>query len=160
MGTMLAGGAAAAAVAYGAHQMSHGGSHGYGHGGYHGYGHGKFKHGYGHGKFKHGKFGKRWKHGGFGKHKGKFFKRWKWFLPKQPFCHITLASAFWYNWFGSLRLIYYSRKEFTLSSGVNTVLSHSYYIIIALYGVSVYIKISLTFIPSFYFLFHLLLCLE
>jgi hypothetical protein len=24
----------------------------------------------------------------------------------------------------------------------------------------VYIKISLTFIPSFYFLFHLLLCLE
>ena len=97
MGTMLAGGAAAAAVAYGAHQMSHGGSHGYGHGGYHGYGHGKFKHGYGHGKFKHGKFGKRWKHGGFGKHKGKFFKRWKWFLPKQPVCHITLASAFWYN---------------------------------------------------------------
>jgi hypothetical protein len=59
-----------------------------------------------------------------------------------------------------LRLIYYSRKEFTLSSGVNTVLSHSYYIIIALYGVSVYIKISLTFIPRFYFLFHLLLCLE
>ncbi|KAB5529663.1 hypothetical protein DKX38_019744 [Salix brachista] len=83
MGAMLAGGAAAAAAAYGAHQLSHGGyGHGgYGHGGYGhgGYGHGGYGHGgkFKHGKFKHGKFGKRWKHGGFGKHKGKFFKRWK-----------------------------------------------------------------------------------
>ncbi|KAF3943254.1 hypothetical protein CMV_030167 [Castanea mollissima] len=69
MGTLLAGGAAAAAAVYGAHQLSHGAHH-LGHGGHHGFGHGKFKHG----KFKHGKFGKRWKHGGFGKHK---FKRWK-----------------------------------------------------------------------------------
>lgn len=71
MGTLLAGGAAAAAAVYGAHQLSHGAHH-LGHGGHHGFGHGKFKHG----KFKHGKFGKRWKHGGFGKHK---FKRWKWY---------------------------------------------------------------------------------
>lgn len=63
---MLAGGAAAAAVAYGAHHLAHGGQHGHGYGGHHGYGHGKFKHG----KFKHGKFGKRF---GFG---GKF-KKWK-----------------------------------------------------------------------------------
>jgi len=65
---MLAGGAAAAAAAFGSHHVSqghapHGGySHGVpfvGHGG-----HGKFKHGK-HGKFKHGKHGhgkfKKWK---------------------------------------------------------------------------------------------------
>ncbi|TVU18137.1 hypothetical protein EJB05_34211, partial [Eragrostis curvula] len=83
MGPMLAGGAAVAATAYGAHKLSHG--HGYGgHGGHqygHGYGghHGKFKHGhghnYGHGYGGHGKF----KHGhghGYGGHHGKFNK-WK-----------------------------------------------------------------------------------
>ncbi|KAL6322072.1 hypothetical protein AAG906_003477 [Vitis piasezkii] len=67
-GALLAGGAAAAAAVYGAHQLSHGAHH-LGHGGYYGHGfghHGKFKHG----KFKHGKFGKRWKHGMYGKHKG------------------------------------------------------------------------------------------
>lgn len=81
MGTMLAGGAVAAAAAYGAHHLSHGGSHtGHvGHGVGH-YGHGKIKHG----KFKHGKFGKHGKHGKFkhGKHGGMFghggkFKKWK-----------------------------------------------------------------------------------
>lgn len=76
MGTMLAGGAVAAAAAYGAHEMTkpHGSSsHGYGgyygHGGSHGYGHGYG----GHGKFKHGKHGK-FKHG---KHHGGKFKKWK-----------------------------------------------------------------------------------
>ncbi|URE14387.1 hypothetical protein MUK42_11955 [Musa troglodytarum] len=65
MGAMLAGGAAAAAAAYGMHHMAHG-SHHAGHGAYAGHmpGH--------HGKFKHGKFGKH-KHG---KHGGKF-KKWK-----------------------------------------------------------------------------------
>lgn len=68
MGALIAGGAAAAAAAYGAHQLSHG-SHHLGHGGFYGHPHGKFKHG----KFKHGK------HGMFGKHGGKFmkFKKWK-----------------------------------------------------------------------------------
>lgn len=70
MGALLAGGAAAAASAYGAHHMAHG-MHHFGHGTF--FGHGKFKHG----KFKRGKFGKRWKHGIFGKHKGFGFKRWK-----------------------------------------------------------------------------------
>ncbi|KAI8562949.1 hypothetical protein RHMOL_Rhmol03G0075600 [Rhododendron molle] len=50
MGALIAGGAAAAAAAYGAHQLSHG-SHHLGHGGFSGHHHGKFKHG----KFKHGK---------------------------------------------------------------------------------------------------------
>ncbi|KAF3623958.1 putative tRNA (guanine-N(7)-)-methyltransferase-like [Capsicum annuum] len=62
IGGMLAGGAAAAALAYGAHHLAHGHhSRPFGYMGHHG----KFKHG----KFKHGKFGK---HGMFGKH-----KRWK-----------------------------------------------------------------------------------
>lgn len=71
MGPMLAGGVAAAAAAYGAHQLSHGAHHHMPHMGAYGHGHGKFKHG----KFKHGKFGK---HGKF-KHGGKFgrFKKWK-----------------------------------------------------------------------------------
>ncbi|CAI9770508.1 unnamed protein product [Fraxinus pennsylvanica] len=57
MGAALAGGAAVAAAAYGAHHLAHGGYHHQG---------GFFGH---HGKFKHGKFGKRWKHHGmFGKH--------------------------------------------------------------------------------------------
>ncbi|CAL5380793.1 unnamed protein product [Camellia sinensis] len=62
MGTLIAGGAAAA---YGAHHLSHGGHH-LSHGSHHlshGHHHGKFKHG----KFKHGKFGKHKKHG---KHHG------------------------------------------------------------------------------------------
>lgn len=67
MGSMLAGGAAAAAAVYGAHHLLHGAHH-YGHGAYMGHHHGKFK---------HGKFGKRWKHGMFGKHKHMGFKRWK-----------------------------------------------------------------------------------
>lgn len=67
-GGMLAGGAAAAVAAYGAHHLMHSRPHGhFGHHGHYGH-HGKFKHG----KFKHGKFGK---HGMFGKH-----KRWKWFI--------------------------------------------------------------------------------
>lgn len=83
IGTMLAGGAAAAAAAYGASHLAHGAgaghyAHGAGHYGFPGHhGHGKFKHGkhgkhgmFGHGKFKHGKHGK---HGMFG---GKF-KKWK-----------------------------------------------------------------------------------
>lgn len=79
MGTILAGGAAVAAAAYGAHHLAHGhGSHGYGYGYGRPFGHhGKFKHG----KFKHGKFGNRWKHGVFGgKHHGFFggkHKMWK-----------------------------------------------------------------------------------
>lgn len=71
MGGMLAGGAAAAAAAYGANHLVHGagaphgygayhGSQGYGYGGGHGYG--------GHGKFKHGKYGKPF---------GGKFKKWK-----------------------------------------------------------------------------------
>ncbi|PKU76512.1 glycine-rich protein A3 isoform X1 [Dendrobium catenatum] len=75
MGALLAGGAAAAATAYGVHQLSH-----HGHMAYHGFGHhGKFKHG----KFKHGKFGKHMRLGGkhrlFGKHKmfGGKFRKWK-----------------------------------------------------------------------------------
>ncbi|GJR32879.1 NADH-plastoquinone oxidoreductase subunit 2 [Tanacetum coccineum] len=93
MGTMLAGGAAAAAAAYGVHQMtsSHGhGGHNASHGahnmmgpmGYHGGGH--YKHGkHGGGKFKH---GKHKKHGKFGKHKGKHsgYKKWKIEEPKIP----------------------------------------------------------------------------
>ncbi|KAF5952625.1 hypothetical protein HYC85_010569 [Camellia sinensis] len=62
MGTLIAGGAAAA---YGAHHLSHGGHHS-SHGSHHlshGHHHGKFKQG----KFKHGKFGKHKKHG---KHHG------------------------------------------------------------------------------------------
>lgn len=73
MGGMLAGGAVAAAAAYGAHELSkphkiggHGYGEYYGHGSSHGHGYG------GHGKFKHGKHGK-FKHG---KHHGKF-KKWK-----------------------------------------------------------------------------------
>lgn len=64
MGSMLAGGVAGAAAAYGAHHLAHGAYHHMPHMGYYGHGHGKFK---------HGKFGKRWKHG------GKFggFKKWK-----------------------------------------------------------------------------------
>ncbi|CAA3026185.1 Hypothetical predicted protein [Olea europaea subsp. europaea] len=68
MGAILAGGAAAAAAAYGVHHLAHGAYHH--HGGFFGH----------HGKFKHGKFGKRWKHHGmFGKHGGKLmkFKKWK-----------------------------------------------------------------------------------
>lgn len=87
-GALLAGGAAAAAALYGAHQLSHGAHH-LGHGGYYGHGfghHGKFKHG----KFKHGKFGKRWKHGMFGKHKGGFFKRWKW-MHASSGCFVCVA---------------------------------------------------------------------
>ncbi|KAH7858779.1 hypothetical protein Vadar_027925 [Vaccinium darrowii] len=49
MGALIAGGAAAAATAYGAHQLSHGAHH-HGHGVFYGHHHGKFKHG----KFKHG----------------------------------------------------------------------------------------------------------
>ena len=66
IGTLIAGGAAAAAAVYGAHQLSHGAHH-LSHGGFYGHHHGKFK---------HGKFGK---HGMFGKHGGKFmkFKKWK-----------------------------------------------------------------------------------
>ncbi|XP_054825127.1 glycine-rich protein A3-like isoform X1 [Prosopis cineraria] len=66
MGALLAGGAALAGAAYGAHHLSHG--HGHGHYGYGGH--------MGHGKFKHGKFGKhgKFKHGMFG---GKHFKKWK-----------------------------------------------------------------------------------
>ncbi|CAL5380787.1 unnamed protein product [Camellia sinensis] len=72
MGTLIAGGAAAA---HGAHHLSYGGHH-FLHGGHHlshGHHHGKFKHG----KFKHGKFGKHKKHGKH--HVGKFlkFKKWK-----------------------------------------------------------------------------------
>ncbi|CAL9123444.1 unnamed protein product [Musa textilis] len=68
-GALIAGGAAAAAAAYGAHHLAHGNHHA-GHGGYHGHmpgHHGKFKHG----KFKHGKYGKH-KHGKHGK-----FRKWK-----------------------------------------------------------------------------------
>ncbi|XP_035547650.1 glycine-rich protein A3-like [Juglans regia] len=64
MGGLLATGAAAAAAAYGSHQLSHG-AHRPGYGGYYGYGHGKLK---------HGKYGKRWKNGMLGKHK---YKKWK-----------------------------------------------------------------------------------
>jgi hypothetical protein len=60
---MVAGGAAAAAAAYGAHKVSHAGGYGM-------YGHG---HGHHHGKFKHGKF----KHGKYGKHKKMFGRKWK-----------------------------------------------------------------------------------
>ncbi|KAI9092338.1 hypothetical protein K1719_027838 [Acacia pycnantha] len=69
MGGLLAGGAALAGAAYGAHHLSHGHGHGHGHFGYGG-------HMMGHGKFKHGKFGKhgKFKHGMFG---GKHFKKWK-----------------------------------------------------------------------------------
>ncbi|CAH9080750.1 unnamed protein product [Cuscuta epithymum] len=91
VGSMLAGGAAAAGLAYAAGHMSHGGGshfpqqHGAvpfgGHGGYAsghgGYGsHGKFKHGKHHGKFKHGKHHGKFKHGKGGKHGG-MFKKWK-----------------------------------------------------------------------------------
>lgn len=61
MGALLAGGAAAAAAAYGAYQLMHG---------HHQTGHGMPHFGQ-HGKFKHGMFGG--KHGRFG---GKF-KKWK-----------------------------------------------------------------------------------
>lgn len=85
MGTMLAGGAAAAAAAYGVHQLTSSHGHGGGHNVSHGahnmmggpmshYGGGKFKHGkHGGGKFKHGKHGKHGKHKG--KHSG--YKKWK-----------------------------------------------------------------------------------
>ncbi|MFS7906308.1 hypothetical protein Hanom_Chr01g00057751 [Helianthus anomalus] len=89
--TMLAGGAAAAAAAYGAHQLtsSHGhGGHNVSHGTHNmipGMGHfSGGKHGkHGGGKFKAGKHGKGGKHGKFGKGKGKGkgkfsgFKKWK-----------------------------------------------------------------------------------
>ncbi|CAL5330998.1 unnamed protein product [Camellia sinensis] len=52
MGTLIAGGAAAA---YGAHHLSHGGHHS-SHGSH------QLSHGHHHGKFKHGKFGKHKKH--------------------------------------------------------------------------------------------------
>ncbi|CAL5340483.1 unnamed protein product [Camellia sinensis] len=50
MGALIAGGAAAAAAAYGAHQLSHG-AHNLTHGGCCGHHHGKFKHGKHGGKF-------------------------------------------------------------------------------------------------------------
>lgn len=107
MGAMLAGGAAMAAAAAGAHHMSHHGHYGHHHGHGYGYGyhgHGKFKHG----KFKHGKFGK---HGMFGgKHKGKFFKKWKWLFSKRLiiFRDYTLSfcnnNKYWRLW-GSYMVI-------------------------------------------------------
>ena len=99
-GALLAGGAAAAAAVYGAHQLSHGAHH-LGHGGYYGHGfghHGKFKHG----KFKHGKFGKRWKHGMYGKHKGGFFKRWKWFIRFPSVFGFSTIFTSWFIWLSTI----------------------------------------------------------